>query len=321
MKKITFLILMIFVAVFSYAQHNVLEYGFENSLAEKKGNGPELQMLDSAGVFVVDTLNEINNKTKEVYRFRKNCGLQFNNALAGNFLGMTYSIELYFRFDELGSMKRVVDWKNRTNEFGAYIINGRLGFYPWIYLDTVLMNPGEYSYNVITRDSASKIVTIFTGTKLDFTFPDFGSLAVLDSSNVLNFFRDDLVIQDEASSGAVALLNIYNYVLDSTVIRQHFNNLQGEIFSAREIKKQNNFRVYPNPASDKIVIDLSPMVIFGMAKVSLLDLTSSVVYTKVFNAGSRITLDVNALQLNPGIYFVKAETESVVSVNKVVIRK
>ena len=77
--------------------------------------------LDTMGMYVLDTLNEIGNQIRIVYRFRKNAGVQFNNTLAGNFLGQSYSIELYFVFDDLSSWKRVIDWKNRTSDHGAYI--------------------------------------------------------------------------------------------------------------------------------------------------------------------------------------------------------
>jgi OmpA-OmpF porin, OOP family len=321
MRKFTFLMIFILAGMLSFSQNKVLQYSFENTLAEKKGLGPALQMLDSAGSYVLDTLNEINHKTKTVYRFKKNCGIQFNNTLAGNFLGQTYSIEIYFVFDELGSWKRVLDWKNRTTDAGAYIYDGKLNFYPYVYSDTAFVTVGEYTYYVITRDSATMTVNMFTDTKLGATFTDVSSDAVLDTANVLNLFRDDTHVPNEASSGAVALLNIYNYVLDSNAIKTNFNNLQGQIFSTRDMKRQASLKAYPNPATDKIVIDLKSLNSSGSVLVSLVDLTGGTVYSNRFNAGSTVTLDVNSLQLTSGIYLVKAESDTGVNMTKIVIRR
>jgi hypothetical protein len=40
---------------------------------------------------------------------------------------------MFFVFDDLTSWKRVVVWKNRKSDGGAYIFNGRLNFYPIIF--------------------------------------------------------------------------------------------------------------------------------------------------------------------------------------------
>jgi len=66
---------------------------------------PALTNLDSAGVFVVDTLNKVNNKTKTVYRFKKNW-VSSLIMLGRNFLDSTYTIELYFKFDDVDGWNR-----------------------------------------------------------------------------------------------------------------------------------------------------------------------------------------------------------------------
>jgi OmpA-OmpF porin, OOP family len=328
MKTYSFTLLLAFLVIAAFGQPGtrtpitpgVREYDFQNTLTEKKGNSPALVPLDTLGTYLLDTLNEINNRTRIVYRFRKGAGLQFNNTQAGNFVGQTYSIEMYFVFDELASWKRVIDWKNRTTDKGAYIWNGQLNFYNYVSSDSAYVSPGEYTYYVLTRDSATMNVTIFTDTKKGISFTDTYMDAVMDTNNVLNFFQDDLMVQNEASAGAVSMVNIYNYVLDSATIVQHFNNLQGQIFSVGN-KNKAALKVYPNPAKDNLVIDLSRLGGQDEVRVSLLDLTGRVVFSNVYNKGQKVDLDLNSLNFSRGIYLIKAESGSDIYTQKIVIGK
>ena len=79
-------------------------------------------------------------------------------------------------------------------------------------------------------------------------FIDNSGDALLDEENVLNFFHDDLEVANEASPGAVAMLKIYDYVLDSTAIKDNFDNLAGNIFFIGEQQKMNTtIQSFPNP--------------------------------------------------------------------------
>ncbi len=239
MKKLLLFLYLIVLGTAISAQ-SVLSYNFNNSLNEAGGTGPALTVLGITGNFVTDTLSEIENNNKTVYRFEKNNGVQFNNVAAGNFLGQTYTIELYFVFDELSSWKRVVDWKNRKTDAGAYVFNGKLNFYPYLYSNEAPVAAGEYTYYVITRDSASKNVLIYTDAEVKINFTDNNNDAVIDGDGVLNFFYDDLSVQNEASSGAVAMLKLYNYALDSTAIRDNWNQIGSNVLGLNKIIQINN---------------------------------------------------------------------------------
>jgi len=297
------------------------QYDFHYTLAEKHGNGPTLNVLDSMGQYVLDTLKKLNNLTRIVYRFKTNSGVQFDNTLAGNFIGKTYSIELYFVFDDILGYKRVIDWKNRTTDYGIYVYDGYLYFYPNAESDSALVTAGQYVYFVLTRDSVSKDVKVYGDTTLGFTYTDNNMDAVLNADNVLNFFEDDLEVPNEASSGAIALLNIYNYVLDSATIRNNYNNLFGIISSVNNMKQQGSINVYPNPASNNLVIDLRSLNAKGTVMVSLIDLAGAVVYSNRYAAGRLINLDLNPMQFAPGLYLVKAESTTGITMKKIVIRR
>lgn len=320
MKRI-YLTMLISFAALLLAGQSVLHYDFTNSLSEVKGNGPVLTILGTEGVFVEDTLGEVNDAKKWVYRFEKNSGFQFDNTAAGNFLGENYTIELYFVFDELNSWKRVVDWKNRKTDYGAYVYNGELNFYPYIYSNEAPVVAGEYTYYVITRDAETKELLIYTDAKAEIAITDNAGDGLLDSDNVLNIFHDDLVVANEASSGAVALLKLYNYKLDSNAIKNNYDDLAGNIFGINEHPTMSpKLYTYPNPAIDELNVDLS-----GFSK-------NEKVHIEVFNVlGHKITsLDLlppnqsnvkfNTSDFRNGIYMIVAESGTHRATVKVLIQ-
>jgi OOP family OmpA-OmpF porin len=319
MKKII-LSLLVFHAAFCLNAQSVLRYNFNNVLSETNGAGPVLSVLGNQGVFLLDTLNEVSGKTKTVYRFENNSGFQFNNTDAGNFLGETYTIELYFVFDNLSSWKRVIDWKNRTTDKGAYVYNGQLNFYNYVYSGEAPVLAGEYTYYIVTRDGASKALKIFTDAKIEIEFNDIDNEGVLSADNVLNFFHDDLMVPNEASSGAVAMLNIYDYALDTNTIKQKYIDLQSYIFGTGD-KKQETLGVYPNPAQDYIKINLNKIGTPGETIITIANLSGIVVFSNTYKGTGNVIINLASLNLADGIYIVKAETGTGSYLRKLVIQK
>lgn len=318
MKTVTLIILFAISGLMLSGQ-NTFRYNFNNTLGESNGNTPSLTPLGNTGTFLLDTLNEISGKTKTVYRFGVNNGLQFDNAAAGNFIDSTYSIELYFVFDELSSWKRVVDWKNRKTDHGAYVYNGKLNFYNYVYSGTAPVIAGEYTYYVITRDAATQQLLIYTDAKEEISFTDSYGDGIIDADHVLNFFYDDLVVANEASSGAVALINLYDYVLDTTTIKQNFSNLQSTVFSVGEKSGEEIRLVYPNPASGRVTIDLSSFPSGSDATLSFIPPTGTAATTIVLKTGHSHSLDISSLPLSKGVYLVRVETGGIIRTQKLVV--
>jgi OOP family OmpA-OmpF porin len=314
--------IIIFLAASSFVfitkAQSVLRYEFQNSLNEKNGSGPALAVLGNTGTYVLDTLNEISGNTKIVYRFEFNSGFQFDNAAAGNFIGDTYSIELYFVFDDLNSWKRVTDWKNRKTDDGAYVYNGQLNFYPYVYSTEAPVEAGEYTYYVITRDGTGQLF-IYTDADVEIDFMDSYGDALVDADNVINFFHDDLSVPNEASSGAVALLNLYNYVLDSNIIKENFENIGGQVFSINDIRKSaTRMTIYPNPAVERTTVDFSgfddrhvAVEIYNAAGIKLLRQT--------VDSSVDPRMEIHTSSFAEGIYLIKAESADYISSQKLVI--
>jgi hypothetical protein len=219
----------------------------------------------------------------------------------------------------LNSWNRVVDWKNRKTDRGAYVYYGELNFYPYVYSDEAPVVPGEYTYYVITRDAASNQLYIYTDADIEIDFTDSSSDAIVDADNVVNFFHDDLVVPNEASSGAVALLNIYNYVLDSTVIRENFENIGGQVFAIDDIRKSlTPVSIYPNPAREYTHIDLSGFT--GQnTEVTISNASGMEVWRKATDADELQRFTVNTGLLPKGIYLVKVQSDDKLALKKLMI--
>jgi len=319
MKKITFSVAFMFITCLLFSQ-SVIKYNFEGSLNSVNGNGPTLNVLGNTGTFVTETLNEIEGNTKTVYRFETNNGLQFNNVAAGNFIGDAYTIEIYFVFDQLNSWKRVVDWKNRKTDKGAYVYNGKLNFYNILYSTEAPVAAGEYTYYVVTRDESGKVL-IYTDAEVFIDFMDTGSDALLDEDGVLNFFFDDLQVPNEASSGAVAMINLYNYTLDSTKVKDNWDGLGGQVFGVNELKvRPEELAFYPNPASEMVYLDLSTFKQNEDINIDLMSITGKQIYSSIEKGGNTKQINLNKLSLAKGLYLIRATSKEKVAVAKVMIK-
>lgn len=320
MKNFYMIFTIILMTVTVHSQ-SVLHYNFALSLSEVNGNGPDLIPLGNMGIYVEDTLGEVGSAVKQVYRFEENSGLQFDNIAAGNFLEEDYTIEIYFVFDELNSWKRVVDWKNRKTDYGAYVYNGELNFYPYVYSNESPVAAGEYTYYVVTRNMEDEKLIIYTDARTQISLFDTPNDALLDNDQVLNFFHDDFVVPNEASTGAVAMIKLYNYVLDSTSIQENFDDLRGNIFFVDEhIKTNTSIQCFPNPASDQLVIDLSNFDDNERVKLKLVNLVGVTVHHLETKPAQQKNVQMITSELENGIYMLMAESDSKVAAMKVLIQ-
>lgn len=318
MKKITILV-FITILTFQVQSQQIYYYNFENSLNELNGAGPALTVLGDQGQYVVETLNEISGATKTVYRFVKNSGLQFPDQAAGNFLGNDYTIELYFVFDDLTSWKRVVDWKNRKTDWGAYVYYGKLNFYSILYSEEAPVLPGEYTYYVITRTGADNQVLIYTDAEVKISFTDSNGDALIDSEGVLNFFHDDLIVPNEAASGAVAMIKLYDYPLPQEKITQNWNALGSQVFGINSIKTELPVSVYPNPAISSLNIDLTSFSKTRPVRLRLYSSNGLLVFNKQIAQGGGIE-QLPVTVYPTGIYMLQIDGDGEKGHSRIVIR-
>jgi OmpA-OmpF porin, OOP family len=204
-------------------------YTFEKDLSEKSKSLPTLGILGNQGELEDELLPELGNMDKKAYYFEKNSGLQFDNKTANGFLNGNYTIEIYFKFAKLDSWKRVIDFKNRKTDNGCYIYDGKLNFYNYSIGDRAPVKPSEYTHYVVSRNVKTKQMKMYVDGQSKIEFTDKQDEGVIGEDGVLNFFHDDLIVKDEASSGAVALIKIYDYIVDPLAIKNSFKDLEQEM--------------------------------------------------------------------------------------------
>jgi OOP family OmpA-OmpF porin len=223
-----FILLSAFITPLSFAQ-NTIGYLFENNLKANNSSFPDLVILGRQGSYTQEALPELDNMKKTAYQFDRNCGVQFDNAAAQQFIKDSYTIEIYFRFDKLNSWKRVIDFKNRKTDWGCYIFNGKLNFYNLLVSEKAPVNENEYTHYVISRDGATNTVKIFADGVSKLEFNDVDKHTLLDEDQKLNFFYDDLKVTDEASAGAVVMIKISDYVIPPDKILAGFESFKSNI--------------------------------------------------------------------------------------------
>jgi len=252
MKRFHYATLFIFLhfAQLCCAQ-NTIGYFFENNFKANDPAFPSLVILGRQGVFVQDPLPELDGMKKTAYQFERNCGVQFDNAEAKDFIKDSYTIEIYFRFDKLNSWKRVVDFKNRKTDWGCYIFNGKLNFYNLLVSEKAPVNENEYTHYVISRDGQNNMVKIYADGVSKLEFSDNEKHAQLDADNKLNFFFDDLKVTDEASAGAVVMIKISNFVISPEDIKNDFESLKSNVVNIPAVTS-----VIADPLYSKTIIEV-----------------------------------------------------------------
>jgi hypothetical protein len=160
------------------------------------------------------------------YSFGPNQGLTLSGALStaaatnGN-----YSIEMVFRFSDLTSFRKILDFKNLGSDTGFYELSSALNFFqvvtgastpfaPNVNVDVVLTRDGT---TVLISDSlepaaATDVVGYVNGVQ-QITFADSSSLAVFDPG-IIRFFHDDNNTGGrESSAGVVECIRIFDSAL------------------------------------------------------------------------------------------------------------
>jgi OOP family OmpA-OmpF porin len=229
-----FLIPALFFLCLELNAQNSYIYEFKNNLNETSGKGPILTTLGQKGSYVEESLPELGGARRTVYKFDKNCGLNYNMNTSGLNLKGSYTIEIYFKFDALESWKRVIDFKNRTTDNGAYIFNGKLNFYNIVTSEISPVAAGEYTHYTFTYDASSNTVKIYADGIGKISFKDIQRDAQIDP-NELHFFYDDLKVNNEASSGTVAYIKLFDYAVTPEEAKKNFEDLKKTVIKEETI--------------------------------------------------------------------------------------
>lgn len=190
-----------------------LDFQFQNSLADTSGAAAlEFVAAGPPGYFR-DSVDGV-----ETFAARFEQGEGFLLRDAGHWLGDgDYTISVLFRFEEILSWRRILDFKSRATDWGVYGYYGNLNFYPLVTGAGGAIEPGQYVQVVFVRNADGNAVGYVNGVK-EIVFADTTSAAIPSEENHLLFFQDDLVVPNETSAGAVARIRIFDRALTAAQV-------------------------------------------------------------------------------------------------------
>ncbi len=240
----------------------VYTYDFSDGLKSYSDSAPDLHILGTEGKYLEEVLPELGKQKRTVYQFEANSGLQFNNREGYDLMGGSYTVEIYFRLDELESWKRVLDFKNRKTDNGCYIYEGRLNFFNFATGEKAPVKPKEYIHYVFSRDADTRLIKMYVDGESKVEFTDPSDEAVLGQAQVLNFFQDDLIAKNEASPGAVALIRLYDRVMTPIFVQQSFKRLARTISEKPRVAPPREIPA-PRPEGnllERVVVKAAPTI-------------------------------------------------------------
>ncbi|RYD52987.1 MAG: T9SS type A sorting domain-containing protein [Sphingobacteriales bacterium] len=305
MKTLLLALCVLFAATpGAQAQNMVHTYDFRGTFNEASNAGPALLPLGT-GRFKTDTLTDYNGLQRTVYQFDLNSGFYLNDSLQQFLASGSYTIELYFKMNELTSWKRVIDFKNRTSDLGCYVLSGQLNFYNMATSQGAPFVVNEYSQYVISRNAANSRVQLYGDGSKYITFTDNGNNAIYNATKKrINFFQDDLIVPNEASAGSIAMLRIYNYELDSQSVKSNYNGLNQSLGVRPVFAGAGQVTLHPNPATASLQVTLPEN---RTTRLQICDLMGHVLYDQTVDQ-SKATCDISPLAA--GNYFLLATDES-----------
>ena len=188
------------------------DYRFQGSLGSMVGVAPDLvEIGEGTGAFTDEGMIG-----RAVLSFARGSGLSLSPT-TGVIEGTEYTIEILFRFDRLDGYRKIIDFKDGSNDDGLYVLDGCLNFYPRRPRSSIPIEADSYVQVVLTRDSSARVVGYVDGIR-QFVFRDTAALAEI-ASETLRFFVDDSVTGgDEYSSGAVSQIRLYDRPLSANEV-------------------------------------------------------------------------------------------------------
>ena len=148
------------------------------------------------------------------YTFAANQGLNLSSVLSdvGN-----YSILMDFSFQSLSGYRKILDFQNLTSDTGVYNLSTDLNYYNSAFGPNGAFTANTAARVIITRDSATQLVTGYVNGISQFSFTDSTSGATFTGTNgIIRFFQDDNITgQNESSAGVSTRISIYDGALTS----------------------------------------------------------------------------------------------------------
>jgi hypothetical protein len=175
---------------------------------------------------------------RDGYAFGPNEGPSLSGALNPN----VYSIELLFSLADVSTWRKIVDFKDRTSDRGAYATYNPLINAPGAYIFTgatgysgAVFFPNVLAHLVLTRDATNTVSSYVNGVHLA-SFDDAGadppfSATFTGPGGIVHFFRDDLTSPGatESTSGFVDYVRLYGRPLSAAEVAGRYADRLNEL--------------------------------------------------------------------------------------------
>ena len=270
------------------------EYIFNGNLNEYNG-GPALTDAlacgASPGAFSVETAGTTSGAclTSGSFCFTDGGGLQYPNP---GIVSNSYTINVLFRFSNLGGYARIIDFSNSASDAGIYFLGNCLNLYPNGNVGTCpYFTTNTYYLITFVRDGSSGIISVYVDGTLFGTYNDSGNLyCPANSTTPILFFRDDNVVTCENQPGCVKYISVSPNVATASDVTQTWNN----------ITNVTHATAAPPPT-----ITVAPIAGITCSSSSV-SLSASSTGTMLWNGGSLSNAPNPATVSAPGTYFVTA---------------
>lgn len=293
MKYISTLLLAL-LFVFAADAQSTYRYNFSNGLNEVFWKGPLLTTA-CPGSYKWESLPA--GVSKHAYYFNKGCGLYYNDSAKNLLASGSYTIELYFKLDTITGYKKLIDYDSQRVDPGFYNQSGKLALYSKFTSADSFLSAGEYHYLVLTRNGSTKDMYVYHNNTVVGMLNDNNDQYAYSSNKLLVFFSDDNSTNAEQSGGAVAMVNISDYVMDSTTVKGRYTNLPKTLGVDGTVLAGDAISIHPNPANDVVYIN-TPVA----GSYILTDVTGKIQMTDALKQGSN-SFFIGSMAV--GVYFLK----------------
>ena len=242
-KKLPFIIFILFCFNKSIAQTHI--YKFNGVFTESGAIGPTLtEIFDvtcgappsgTAGSFGSQTIttSACSRGPQQVFVYNPNSGLSYANT---TFIAGTYTIHILYEVDDytLGSFgfQRVIEFQNSVSDDGLYTRDAGAGLGTLTYAIggtptniTSSLVPNQSYLITLVRDGGTNLLDIYLDGAIVLTGYNDVAGVFASAGNPINFFRDDLTVGCETSSGSVRYISISNAISDATQVQATWINI------------------------------------------------------------------------------------------------
>ena len=244
----SFLALTVSTSAHATTPNPSVDYEFENSTTDS-GNASTFTVAPSCPADPCNTSTGFGTSNGDGYwqwasTANRGGGFTIDTQLP---LTGTYTMMLKFSFtdpNKYSSWRKIIDFRDRTNDTGFYLNSGRIRQYPLGSNGPTVFPVNTDITLMVTRDDTTKLFTVFTYDGTNFTqeiqVTDSSDAAVPVASTVhsggtkLGFFFDDLATASEATStGKVYFIRLW----------------EGQALTSADLQLQAQTAVLAPPAS------------------------------------------------------------------------